>query len=506
MTVALGCIDEGAEALLPGSGFQSQASGEAWRCLRTRLAGLCVGLLGQGVSGCAMASWLCQAGATVWVADERADGLDPRLVGSGARFFSKAQLPDAWLKIDGLLLSPGWDPKHPWVAALAAARIPVGGELDLVGQLPGKVVAITGTNGKSTTTLLVHAMAQALGKRSFAGGNLGPAMCAHLDEATQADVAVLELSSYQLETGGGFEADVGVMLNIRADHAERYTSFAKYCEAKARMWDRLVVRGQNTTGNPLGVAVLCVDDLCVAEMAKALPAEMPRRLIFSDVSMYDEMALLADRDDVCVTYVKKSGDAVFLGDMACLGEIDLTHAHLQGRHQHLNAMAALWACHGAGLWCDRAGLDVALGAWHGFAGMAHRLQWVGAVDGVDFINDSKATNDAAAAAAVLALKQPMVLLLGGRSKGGGWPELLAACGDRVRAVCAFGEAEAEIVAAFAEHVPSYRCGSMEQACVKAHALAQAGDAVLLAPGCASQDAFVHYAARGDAFVAWVLGK
>ena len=288
--------------------------------------------------------------------------------------------------------------------------------------------------------------------------------------------AVLELSSYQLETAYFFAPQVGVVLNVTPDHAERYATFDDYVATKSVLVSKVA---------PQGRVILSYDDPQVRAMAKV--AQAP-------VWWFSTQKTSLPGDGACVI-----GDTLVpQGTLAsALGEMPLTHPKLLGRHNRENAAAAVLAVHAL----HGAAAAHMLPAYLAFAGLEHRLEGVGEVAGVMFINDSKATNDASAAIAVRAMVRPTWLLVGGKDKGGGY-ELLRQAAEAVglRGIVAFGAAAPVIAQAFnGSPVPLHTAASMEQAMRLAQSFARSGDVVLLSPACSSFDAYTNYMHRGAVF-------
>ncbi|MEK7705320.1 MAG: UDP-N-acetylmuramoyl-L-alanine--D-glutamate ligase [Myxococcota bacterium] len=444
--------------------------------LRADLTGRRVGVLGLGIAGRAMALHLAHRGAHVIGADRRADATEPALVAAGVELRAGNVGGSTFADVEALVVSPGVDPRQPAVQNVLARGVIVLGELELVGTLPAPVIGITGTNGKSTTTALTGALLRGLGLSAFVGGNFGEPVVTFIDRRESADALVLELSSYQLETAYRFRADVGVVLNVTPDHLERYASMEDYALAKERLVRNLA---------PAAVAILNYDDPRVRRMAETTLARC-WWLSTREVPSTPHAAWL-------------QGNVVRArGDVAALDGFDLAHPRLLGRHNRENAIAALLGVLGLPA-TRRPSIEALRRAYLGFTGLAHRLELVGEVGGVLYINDSKATNDDAAAIAVGAMERPAVLLIGGRDKGGGYARTVASAADRARLVIAFGEAQEKVVAAFAGH-PGLRAASgFEAAFALAVREARPGEVVLLAPACSSFDEFANYAARGARF-------
>ncbi len=439
-----------------------------------------VGVLGLGVAGKAMALLLAKRGALVVGVDRRAELVSAELTQAGIELRLGPTGPMTFADVELVVLSPGADPAQEAVAHAVAKGVPVCGELELVQPLPARVAAITGTNGKSTTTALLGALVKGMGQAAFVGGNLGDPIAGWLLQDKPADVAVVELSSFQLETAYSFRADVSVMLNITPDHFDRYPDVASYAATKERLLENMDAKG---------IAILNADDQSVVAMARSVRGSI---YWFSTLqeSLPGDGAYL-------------DGDTLVpVGSLATLGRLDLRHPRLFGRHNRENALAAMLALAGLGLWGPHNG-DLVRASYVGFCGLEHRLELVGEVNGVRFINDSKATNDDAAAVALAAMDRPVVLLAGGRDKGAGYERLVAAARTKVHAVVAFGEAQALIAKAFATHPGLVLCQGMREAFLRALTLAKPGDVVLLAPACSSYDEFTDYKHRGREFKRWV---
>lgn len=443
--------------------------------LLKHLRGRKVGVLGLGISGKAMAHHLLRHGATVLAADNNIRVRVDELRSLGCQIQLGATDASTFANVEGLAISPGADSKQPAVQAVLDKGLPVFGELELCGSLPAKVAAVTGTNGKSTTTALLGTLVEGLGQRTFVGGNLGDPIVGWLDSGRVVDAAIVELSSYQLETAYHFRADVAVLLNLQPDHVERYASMHAYGLAKRRL-----IENQSADG----IAVLNRDDAAVVDMAKHAGGR---------IWWFSTNDQPFDGDGAFL-----SGDQMVpCGALQSFGPIDLYHERLFGRHNRENALAAILATWG--LMGPQVQREDLLRAYRSFRGLEHRLEWVGESRGITFINDSKATNDQSAAVAVAALQKPIVLLVGGRDKHAGYSELLRNSKTKVRSVIAFGEARHVIAQAFAGHHDVHVCEKMQNGFEEATRLAQPGDVVLLSPACSSFDEFENYAHRGRVF-------
>ena len=429
------------------------------------LDGKTVLVLGLGVSGRSAAKFCAGRGARVVAADEHEAGaiealeaLGPAIERSLGRTF-----PDP-ADFDLVVPSPGVPAERYRERARRAW-----GDLELVYRaLSVPIVAVTGTNGKSTTTLLVEAMLRSAGFRARAAGNLGAPALDLVGEAL--DVAVLEVSSFQLEATESFRPRVAVILNLSPDHLDRHGSFESYRAAKAT-----ILRQQE----PEDVAVLNFDDPEVQSLAETATA---RVLPFRTEGPLEHGAWL---DAGCVLLREPGGDVT---------RVALDGMPLSGGHNRENTVAAL-----ATAWAAGADPKRAVSALASFRGLPHRMQSVGRVKGVLYVDDSKATNPGAALRSLASFATPVIWIAGGRDKGLDFAPLAELAGERVRAAVLVGEAAGKLKDALADRVAVHAAASLDEAVQAAARLAHSGDVVLLAPACASQDQFRDFAERGDRF-------
>ena len=385
----------------------------------------------------------------------RAGGLDERLL-NGA---------------DTIVISPGIAARGAFFDAARQRGLPIVGDIELFARaVRAPVVGITGTNGKSTVTTLVAGMARRAGRRTRVGGNLGDPALELLDPA--AELYVLELSSYQLDTTESLNLVAATVLNVSADHLDRYESLAAYADSKARIFRRC------------GTAVLNADDPAVALMG----AMAERRMRFSLESASDAEYRL---------HPVGGEEWLMRGDEALLPRAALK---LSGRHNAANALAALAL--GEALDLPRVAM---LAELREFAGLPHRSAWVADIAGVRFIDDSKGTNVGATLAAVAGLDGPLLLIAGGLGKDQDFAPLAAAFRGKVRCALLIGRDARALGAALAGICELEYCATLEAAVVTAARYAQPGDTVLLSPACASLDMFRDYAHRGLAFADAVRG-
>ena len=434
------------------------------------LSGRRVLVLGAGLSGRSAARFCAERGADVIVADERPEAsLDPNEFPTGVELRCGRPLGElAEGPFDLLVPSPGV-PRERYPEALRNGRpADVWGDIELAYRaMPIPIAAVTGTNGKSTTTCLLEALLDHAGLRAAAAGNLGTPALELVGQPL--DVAVLEVSSFQLETIERFRPTVALILNITPDHLDRHGNLASYVSAKARILENQLERDS---------AILNDDDPLVRELASRTAARVFR---FSRHRPQERGAWL-------------DGDAVVLRDGAQERRIGLEALAIPGRYNRDNAAMALCAAMALG-----ADLARAADALPSFRGLPHRSELVGEIDGIRYVNDSKATNPGAAARSLEGLGARTVWIAGGRDKGLDFSVLADVASSRVRTALLIGEASAALDAALPDSVPRERCETLERAVTRAAALAEPGDVVLLAPACASFDQFASFAARGDAF-------
>jgi UDP-N-acetylmuramoylalanine--D-glutamate ligase len=429
---------------------------------RMALGGKRVLVLGLGDTGLSVARWIERNGGTPRVADTRQS--PPRKNDFKGDLHTGPFGDDLLVGVDLVCISPGLPLEEPLIVEARQRHIPVVGDVELFAwHNTAKVLAITGTNGKSTVTALTGHLLRGAGIDCEVAGNIGPAVLEAALRRRAAPAAwVLELSSYQLETTWSLAPHAAAVLNVTEDHLDRYAGLGEYAAAKARIFQGA------------GVQVLNRDDPRV--LAMALPGT-------SAVTFG-----LEPHADWCV----RNGDLA-RGNVRIL---EIAALPIHGRHNVANALAAcaLAATLGVRLDALAAGLKT-------FKGLPHRLERVRTRRGVEWYDDSKGTNVGATIAALKGLAKPTVLILGGEGKGQDFSPLAAPVRQFARAVLLIGR-DAPIIE---QAVPGERCGSLEEAVQRAARLAQPGDAVLLSPACASFDMFRDYKHRGEVFAAAVRG-
>jgi UDP-N-acetylmuramoylalanine--D-glutamate ligase len=464
-------------------------------------------VVGLGKTGVSCLRYLSKRGIPVRATDSRrtppgleelgvlARSLDLRLGG-----FDLSLLDGA----SQVLMSPGVALEEPIARAARERGIEVLGDVELFARhVQAPVIGVTGTNGKSTVTSLVARMAAAAGRTVLAGGNLGvPAL--DLLEQPVPDLYVLELSSFQLETTTSLHLQAAVVLNVTADHLDRYPSLAAYARAKSRIFAKAAT------------VVLNADDPQVAVMREvaAMREVGPMREVGAtrEVGAMREVAAVhapegnhgrartvtfsIERQDADFTLLRAGARTLLAHHGA--GLLDVARMKITGLHNAANALAALALGEAAGL-----PMAAMLTALESFPGLPHRSEWIADVAGVRFVDDSKGTNVGATIAAVAGMPGPLVMIAGGLAKGQDFAPLAQAFKGKVRHVVLIGKDAPALGAALQGVCPIETAVSMQEAVFAAARAARTGDTVLLSPACASFDMFRDYGHRGDVFAAAV---
>ena len=436
----------------------------------TNYKGKKVAVLGLGRSGEAAAILLFGLGAQVSILDSMdMEKLDvtklQKLGGLGLQVLAGRSAEETEQVYDLAVLSPGIDPKCALVQNLSRRGIPIIAEIELAYEnCPIPVIGITGTNGKTTTTELVAAMLTGAGTRTIAGGNIGKPYSEIVSEGHALDVVTLEISSFQLERIQKFRPSISVWLNLTPDHLDRYASTEEYRAAKLRIFENQ---------QP--------EDWAVVNLRDSLPPLSAKRITFS---AYEVGADIHLRDEV-----------IHYKDQPLL---DPRETQLRGSHNTENLMAALGIGIARGLTAEQ--MRPAL---RDYRPQPHRCEVVRQLDGVVYINDSKATNLDALAKALASETQSVILIAGGKDKGFEFDTIAQMVGEKARWTVLIGEMADRIAAAWQEHVPCERAESLQEAVRVAWSLARPGEVVLFSPGTSSFDMFKSYADRGNQFRALV---
>lgn len=439
-------------------------------------------VIGLARSGIAAAEFLARRGARVVATDRKAErelGEEAlRLRERGVRLELGAHRSETFTGAAMVVVSPGVPWELPQLQAARSAGVPVIAEIELAYRhLRGRLAAVTGTKGKSTTTAALGAMLAEAGFDARVGGNIGRPLVGLVEGSTAETRFAVEVSSFQLEGTVRFRPHVAAWLNLTADHLDRHPSLEAYVAAKARIFAN--------QGEADWAVVNADDPVVLAEARRARARLFPVR-VTGDPLPEGDGAFFATGS----ARLRLDGreEALFLR-----GEVLLPGAHLAGDLLVAAAAARLLG----------APADAIARAVRGFHGVEHVLEPVATIDGVDWYNDSKATNVEAARRSLEAFDRPVLVVLGGRYKGGDFGELAPALRERGRRVLAIGEARERVRSALADTVPVEPCSSLREAVERAHAAARPGDVVLLAPACSSFDMFADYADRGRAFKAEV---
>jgi UDP-N-acetylmuramoylalanine--D-glutamate ligase len=440
--------------------------------------GATVSVLGLGVSGTAAARLATARGAVVYASDAFA-GVEQKaaaesLGADGISAEAGQHDMDRILHSDLVVVSPGISPFSDVRQEISAAGIRTIAEVELAyGALSSRVIGITGTNGKTTTTKIAATLLQESGTSAVAGGNIGQPLSWTAIKHDQPEWVVVELSSFQLADLENFRVEIGALLNLAPDHLDRYRDLQAYYGDKQRLF---------ADGDSETAWILNADDPAVLDLASSVAEEA---FLFSLAGSVERGSWLSD-------------DGMLVGNIDGVEERWLPAAEvpLVGAHNVANALAAAIVARLAG--CPAAAVGSGLRME---CDLPHRLETVGEIDGVLWINDSKATNVAAATAAVRSFDRPIIMMLGGRHKGEPYVSIAEAGQDRLKAVVAFGEAAPKIVAEMEDAAADVSVENGMDAAVRAASRhAEPGDVVLFSPACSSFDMYPNYEVRGAAFV------
>lgn len=443
-----------------------------------RIKGKRVLIIGAGKTGVAAAQVLHNLGACVTVCDIKRDYLLADTL---------QQLKDIPVKviagvypditksgIDMLVMSPGVPQNIPPVAAAVELGIPVWSEIELASTMfDAPIVAVTGTNGKTTTTSLLGQMFQDAGKATIVAGNIGVPLVGEVNRITSEHIVVLEVSSFQLEAIHTFRPKIGIIINLTPDHLDRHRTMSEYRKVKQSLF-----RNQGKGD----FSILNYDD----EYVKSMAADAGGEVIFFSLRHTLDTGAYLSGEDIYFSYQGKK-------DYIC----SKNELYIKGSHNVENALSAI--CAGRLMGIKSESIRHTLKT---FKGVKHRLQLVDEIHGVKYINDSKGTNPDATIKAIESYSEPIILILGGKNKGSNFDGLAKYVSTRVKEVILLGEAAPEIIIALetAGYNKYSQVESLEQAVVRAARIASIGDVVLLSPACASWDMFNNYEERGDLFI------
>jgi len=428
-------------------------------------------VVGMARSGVAAAKLLKSRGESVFVSDSSTSNSTRELEAAGIEWESGQHTMSHFVDADQIVVSPGVPLNIPPLEAARAQGVPIVSELELASQyLQGDIVGITGSNGKTTTTTLVGEILKAAGKTVQVGGNIGTAMCGLVDTSTPHTINVIEVSSFQLDAIVHFRPKVAALLNVTPDHLDRYPDFAAYRKSKFRIF-----KNQSEAD----IAVLNHDDPNVFPTPQGL---RPRQLLFS-------------RTDGVSAGAFRFGGMLYMNGRAVMAASDV---RLRGEHNIENVLASLAITSPYSV--PTSTLTRVISEFHG---VEHRIEFAGSVKGVDFFNDSKATNVDSAIKAVNSFERNIILILGGRDKGASYDSLVKAMERKVKHVLLIGEAAQKIAMAIGTKFPVTHAATLEDAVRRAASMSSPGDIVLLSPACSSFDMFENYEHRGRVFKATV---
>jgi len=432
---------------------------------------------GAGRTGLALCAYFCRRGAIVTLSDSRSagqiSGLDA-LTGMEVAFDLGGHSEDIFCAADLVVISPGVPLTVPAVAAAVRVGIPVLGEIEIAfAEFEAPLVAITGTNGKSTTTTVMGEIFQAWGKTTFVGGNLGTPLIEAVD-GRHWDWGVAELSSFQLEAIASFHPRYALLLNLTEDHLDRYPDMTSYVAAKMRIFENMTTED---------VAVLNAEDALVMQATAAI---RPRQVLFSSAQLL-EQGMGYDGSDIVWRW------------QGVEQRFPVRELRLKGLHNIENVMAAMIPPLLEG--CPP---EVTWPAACAFAGLPHRMVEVRVLDGVPWYNDSKGTNVGSVLKSLAGLAAPVTLIAGGKDKGGDYAPLAGLVKVKVAHLVLIGQAAGRMEEALGQLTHTVRAGSLPEAVQLARKLTPTGGSVLFSPGCSSFDMFKNYEERGDLFARAVL--
>ena len=447
-------------------------------------------VVGLGATGTAVARFLKKRGAAVIVSDQAAE----ETLGSRAQRIHEMGIAlelgrhrsQTFERADLVVLSPGVSHTIAPVLRAKERGVPVIGEIELASRfIKEPILAVTGTNGKTTTTEILGSMLIHSGFNVFVGGNIGNPLISYVDSGPKADFIVAEISSFQLDTIDTFKPQIGVLLNITADHLDRYPSFYAYAASKIRIFENQP---------PGDIAVLNGSNPLVRSLTESLKST---KLYYASLNNGEEGAINnGTRIRFRFNESEKRDNKGPLSHLASWDQsfLKVSDFKLIGRHNLENAAAAALAALAAG-----AAPKTVQEALDQYQGAAHRLEHIDTIHGVDFFNDSKATNVDAVIRAVESFSKPVVLIMGGLDKGSNFQALKEVLPRHAKKLIVMGKAASRIRSALGDTVPTTAAESMADAVKQAYRVVSPDNVILLSPGCASFDMYDNYAQRGEDF-------
>ena len=425
---------------------------------------------GAGKTGIATARFLLEKNAQVTVADSNVNAVIPEdLKKSTAKIKTGPHENSIFTEQDLIIISPGIPLTIEPIATAKSKGVEIIGEIELAylfTETP--IIAVTGTNGKTTTTTLLQHIFETSGKKVFTGGNIGTPLIEYVSGDQDADYIIAEISSFQLETINKFRPYISILLNITEDHLDRYDSFDDYAAAKKNIF-----ANQQRTD----FAIINIEDKLAAEMSEDIKADV---LFFSTKNEIENGSYYKDG----FHFLKDSEKT----------RIDEEGVSLQGEHNRENILAAVSA---AGI-CNLSYENITK-ALHTFKGLPHRMEFVDCINGINFFDDSKATNVGACLKSISSIKPPIILIAGGKDKGGSYFPLINEINKNVQEIILIGEAQNRIKKELKATVPMTSTVTLEKAVTEAFSRAKEGCSILLSPACSSFDMFDSYVHRGNIF-------
>ncbi len=433
-------------------------------------------VVGLGESGKESAAFLLARGAKVSISEAAApEAISPESLtwveGNKVPLETGAHNTRTFLESELIVVSPGVPLEIGPIRAAKRAGIPVIGEVELAARfIEAPIIAVTGTNGKSTTTTLIGHILKHAGKDVFVGGNIGRPLIGYACQKQDKDFVVAEISSFQLDTVVFFRPWLALLLNISEDHLDRYLSFDDYVRSKLQIFANQL---------PDDFAIINRDDPIIMQHEDTIPS----KIFTFGHTPEDEGAYVKDNKLVCHLGSKEAGEVYLLENL-----------RITGQHNLENTMAAVVAARVCG--CNPYVIQEALET---FEGLPHRTEFVCEVGGVSFYDDSKGTNVGSVVKSITGFDRPVILIAGGRDKGGSYAALEDIVRNKVRMVVLIGEARDKIRQALGHLTRTIEAETLPEAVYLAYAESRPGDVVLLSPACSSFDMFRNYAERGNIF-------
>ncbi|MBW1615486.1 MAG: UDP-N-acetylmuramoyl-L-alanine--D-glutamate ligase [Deltaproteobacteria bacterium] len=444
-----------------------------------RLKGKKILIVGLGKTGIRLASFCKKKGADITVTDINKNALakisEQESLFSGIKKEIGYHNTQTFQNSDLIIISPGIPHDIKPITSAALKGVKITGEIEFASQfIETPVIAVTGTNGKTTVTTLIGEMLKHYGKKVFIGGNIGKPLIDYANNNNKADIIAAEISSFQLDTISAFKPNIAACLNISEDHLERYKSYSEYAASKAKIF---------ANQDEKDIAVINGDDTLIRTLTQNIKSKKlffyPQKKEAGSIINFKEKKLIfnfINRDEK----KKKS--------------INLNNIKLIGAHNIENIAAASLCALAAGV-----NIDTIQKIVSEFKGIKHRIEYIDTINGVSYYNDSKATNTDAVLRALQNFNISLILIMGGIDKGGNFEKLKPLIKQKVKKLIVIGEAKQKIINAFADITEIIDANSMEEAVNLAHKSAAHGEGALLSPGCASFDMFCNYAERGETF-------